>query len=67
MELNNKYVIPSIGLGTFPYKEALETSLPFAINKEGVRMIDASDNYGNEEFVGKGLRHVDLTNVVVVS
>lgn len=67
MDLNNNYVIPSIGLGTYPYKEALEISLPFAINKENVRMIDASDNYGNEEFVGKGLRNVDLTNVVVVS
>lgn len=67
MELNNKYVIPSIGLGTFPYKESLEKSLPFAINKENVKMIDASDNYGNEEFVGKGLRQVDLTSVVVVS
>lgn len=67
MELNNNYVIPPIGLGTFPYKEALETSLPYAINQESVRMIDASDNYGNEEFVGEGLRHVDLSNVVVVS
>lgn len=67
MELNNKYVIPSIGLGTYPYKEALEISLPFAINNEDVRMIDASDNYGNEEFVGKGLRNVDLTNIIVVS
>lgn len=66
MKLNNKYVIPSIGFGTFPYKEIIVNSLRKAI-LGGVKLIDTSDNYGNEDFVGKGLSDVDLTDVIVIS
>lgn len=67
MRLNNGYDIPSIGLGTFPYQDVLLNSLPYAINHEGVRMVDTSDNYKNEFYVGKGLSQVNLSEVVVVS
>lgn len=66
MELNNKYVIPSIGFGTFPYKDVIVNNLRKAI-LGGVKLIDTSDNYGNEEFVGEGLAGVDLTGVTVIS
>lgn len=66
MELNNKYEIPSIGFGTFPYKEVIVNSLRKAI-LGGVKLVDTSDNYGNEDFVGEGLSGVDLTDVTVVS
>lgn len=33
----------------------------------GVNLIDTSDNYQNEEYVGKGLAQVDLSKVTVIS
>lgn len=33
----------------------------------GVKLIDTSDNYQNEEYVGKGLAQVDLSKVTVIS
>lgn len=33
----------------------------------GVNLIDTSDNYQNEEYVGKGLTQVDLSKVTVIS
>ncbi len=65
--LNNGYLIPVIGFGTYPYKEPLITCLPKAIKGFGVELIDTSDNYQNEEFVGKGLAQVDLSKVTVIS
>lgn len=65
-QLYNGYIIPVIGFGTFPYKEPLLTCLPKAIEGIGVRLIDTSDNYGNEEFVGKGLAQADLSDVIVI-
>lgn len=65
--LNNGYTIPVIGFGTFPYKEPLTTCLPIAIEGNGVRLIDTSDNYQNEEYVGKGLARVGLSKVTVIS
>lgn len=66
-QLNNGYKISVIGFGTFPYKEPLLTCLPKAIEGRGVRLIDTSDNYQNEEYVGKGLAQVDLSKVTVIS
>lgn len=65
--LNNGYSIPEIGFGTYPYKEPLLTCLPKAIERDGVDLIDTSDNYHNEEYVGKGLAQVDLHKVTVIS
>ncbi len=53
--LYNGCKIPAIGFGTFPQKEALCISVPVAMSC-GYRMIDASDNYGNERFAGEGIR-----------
>lgn len=66
-QLNNGFKIPVIGFGTFPYKEPLLTCLPKAIEGKGVSLIDTSDNYQNEEYVGKGLAQVDLSKVTVIS
>lgn len=57
-ELYNGMKIPAIGLGTFPYKEKLEESIPIAVNK-GYRLIDTSDNYGNEINVGHAFQKLD--------
>lgn len=67
MKLNNGYSTPVIGFGTYPYKEPMITCLPIAIKKNGVGLIDTSDNYQNEEYVGKGLVQVDLSKVTVIS
>lgn len=67
MELSNGYKVPLIGLGTFPYKEILSESIPNAINNVGVKMIDSSDNYFNEEYIGKGLEQIDYSKIVVIS
>lgn len=66
MKLINNYEIPSIGYGTFPHKDILIDCVPFAI-RNGYKLIDTSDNYHNEEFVGRGLSCVDLSKLVVVS
>lgn len=50
----NGLVLPPIGYGTFPLKERLVESVPLAI-AGGCRLVDTSDNYHNEEFVGRGL------------
>lgn len=69
MEIEQKINIPQIGFGTFPQKEKLLESVPMAI-KHGYRLIDTSDNYLNEEFVGKALGKIDsetLSKTTVIS
>ena len=65
-ELNNGYKIPVIGYGTFPQKETLEWNVPIAY-KAGYRLIDTSDNYFNEEFVGKGLLQTDAADLTIIT
>ena len=62
------FSLPAIGYGTFPLKERLVDAVPTAV-RCGFRLVDTSDNYGNEEFVGKGLEACGAlnANVVVVS
>ena len=64
--LNNGYTMPNVGFGTYPYTEPLIRCIPYAVDIEGVHLIDTSDNYKNEEFVGKGLAQADLSNVIVI-
>ena len=52
--LSNGLVVPKIGYGTFPLKERLVESVPISV-RSGYRLIDTSDNYQNERFVGSGL------------
>lgn len=65
--LNNGYSISIIGFGTFPYQESMIACIPKAILRNGVKLIDTSDNYQNEEYVGKGLAQVELSQVTVIS
>lgn len=65
--LNNGYSIPVIGFGTYPYKDPMITCIPKAVEGYNVGLIDTSDNYGNEDLVGKGLAQVDLSKVIVIS
>lgn len=64
--LNNGYSIPHIGIGTYPQKESLLDSIPFAV-KIGYRMCDTSDNYSNESYLGKGISLVESSNVIIIS
>lgn len=66
LELYNGYKIPIIGYGTFPQREVLEYNVPVAYNA-GYRMIDTSDNYLNEAFVGNGLRKICSSEITVIT
>ena len=66
IKLNNGFLIPEIGYGTFPNKEKLTDVIPI-VYQTGYKLIDTSDNYLNEEFVGQGLSKIDGQDVVVVS
>ncbi len=65
-ELSNGLNIPIIGYGTFPQKEQLMTNVPIAYNV-GYRMLDTSDNYLNEEYVGKGLLKINSNDITIIS
>ena len=66
IELYNGLQIPTIGYGTFPQKELLESNVPLAYNI-GYRMLDTSDNYLNEKFIGTGLSRINANDIVVIS
>ena len=53
-KLANGVELPSIGLGSFPMKDELLQVVPRAYSM-GYRLVDTSDNYKNEKFVGQGL------------
>lgn len=56
VELNNGYKMPVLGLGTWTLdNETAEKSVYFAI-KNGYRLIDTAEYYGNESGVGRGVR-----------
>lgn len=62
--LYNGVEIPCFGYGTFPMKEELANTVPLAV-AAGYRLIDSSDNYLNEEFIGVGLGKCDSRSLVV--
>jgi len=62
--LYNGVDVPCFGYGTFPLKDELVKTVPLAV-AVGYRLVDASDNYLNEEFVGAGLGSCDARTVVV--
>lgn len=54
--LNDGYMIPSLGIGTFTFsQEEAENSVLLAL-KDGYRLIDTANAYLNEEGVGKGIK-----------
>lgn len=57
--------LPPIGFGTYPQKESLRESIPAAI-KCGYRLVDTSDNYLNDTFVGEGLSMAGKPDDVLV-
>ena len=65
-ELYNGYQLPVIGYGTFPQRERLSDNVPIAYNC-GYRMVDTSDNYLNEQYVGEGMEKIKGNDIVVVT
>lgn len=57
IKLSNGFVIPIIGMGTYPQKEELE-ELVLAADQVGYSLFDTSDNYKNESFYGRGYRQI---------
>lgn len=57
IKLANGMELPWFGYGTFPQKEILEKNIPLAVEC-GYRLIDTSDNYYNERYIGLGLQHI---------
>ena len=69
LRLNNDMMIPATGFGTHPQKEELVNSVVVAINK-GYLLFDTSDNYFNEEYLGKAIelqKDEDKKNLIVIS
>lgn len=64
--LFNGLQLPIIGYGTFPQKDTLAHNVPYAYNV-GYRMLDTSDNYLNEEYVGAGLASIENTDITVIT
>lgn len=64
--LYNGLQLPIIGYGTFPQKDILAHNVPYAYNV-GYRMLDTSDNYLNEEFVGNGLASIENADIIVIT
>lgn len=56
--------LPQIGYGTFPYTDDLIESIPLAY-KAGYCLVDTSDNYGNEEYTGKGIN--GLNDLILIT
>lgn len=52
--LNNGFEIPRMGFGTYPQKETLPESARIA-SAAGYSLFDISDNYNNEEFLGRAV------------
>ncbi|UKT65962.1 aldo/keto reductase [Pedobacter mucosus] len=59
VKLNNGLAMPMLGFGTYSLKGAIcERSVAEAISV-GYRLIDTATRYGNEEFVGAGIKKSD--------
>lgn len=54
--LNNGYKMPVIGLGTWTQNNSTAENSVYLAIKEGYRLIDTAQYYGNEKGVGKGVR-----------
>lgn len=64
---NDELDLPGFGYGTYPQKETLSETIPVAVSA-GYRLVDSSDNYFNEEFVGRGLAECgDVRDHVLVA
>lgn len=59
VELNNKVKMPILGLGVFKAREATAEAVSFAL-RSGYRLIDTARFYGNELYVGQGIRDSNI-------
>ena len=66
---NNGIAIPMLGFGTHSLKGALCVRCVSEAVSAGYRIIDIATIYGNEEFVGEGIRHsgIDREKLFVTS
>lgn len=62
IKLYNGYSIPCIGYGTFPQKEQLVENIVLAC-KTGYLLVDSSDNYHNEKFIGDALNNIESNQI----
>ncbi len=65
MKLYNGLELPDMGYGTFPQKETLIDTIPWALDA-GYRLIDTSDNYDNQEFIGKAVTESILCDQCII-
>lgn len=67
-KLNNNLEIPSIAFGTWKFKNDETTSeiIKNAINS-GYKYIDTAKAYGNEEYIGKGIKkaNIDRKDIII--
>lgn len=56
--MKNDILIPPIGMGTYPLKGTILKKAVFAAAQYGYRLFDTSDNYFNEEDLGKALKYL---------
>ena len=57
IKLNNGVEMPLVGFGTYQVAEAKECAAAVVnATKAGYRLIDTAQAYGNEEYVGEGIR-----------
>ena len=55
-KLNNGYIMPILGLGTWTLSDSTAEESVYTAIKTGYRLIDTAEYYGNEEGVGKGVK-----------
>ncbi len=70
IELNNGVKMPQIGLGTFLSNDPAQCEQAVAdALRMGYRLIDTAQGYGNEQYVGNGMRHsgVDREEVFITT
>jgi len=67
--LNNGFTIPTFGGGTFPFNEELLDTIP-QMKSAGYTMIDTSDNYNNEQYIGEAFSQMskeELESLIVIT
>lgn len=55
-QLNSGYTMPALGLGTWTQDDATTEQSVYTAIKDGYRLIDTAQYYGNETGVGKGVK-----------
>ena len=56
VKLNNGYKMPMIGFGTWTFNNQEAEEFVYLAIKNGYRLIDTAEYYGNEKGVGEGIR-----------